>query len=92
MEGSIFVIIIKFEMDILLITFQSVAVLLGIGVLGFWIIAKRILPENLLGFLTTLAIDISLPCLVFSSIMLDFSPDKFPDWWQLTSMVALVLV
>ncbi len=84
-------------MDILLITFQSVAVLLGIGVLGFWIIAKRILPENLLGFLTTLAIDISLPCLVFSSIILDFSPEKFPDWWQLPlwwilfSVIALAL-
>jgi predicted permease len=84
-------------MDILIITFESVAVLLGIGVLGFWIISKRILPENLLGFLSTLAIDISLPCLVFSSILLDFSPDKFPDWWQLPlwwlgfTAIALIL-
>jgi predicted permease len=84
-------------MDILFITFESVAVLLGIGVLGFWIISRKILPENLLGFLSTLAIDISLPCLVFSSILLDFSPDKFPDWWQLPlwwlgfTAVALIL-
>ena len=84
-------------MDILLITFQSVAALLGIGVLGFWVIAKRILPENLLGFLTTLAIDIALPCLVFSNIILDFSPEKDPNWWRLPlwwvffTVIALVL-
>ena len=70
-------------MDILILTFQAVAALLGIGVLGFWIIAKRILPENLLGFLTTLAIDIALPCLVFSNIILDFSPEEDPNWWRL---------
>jgi predicted permease len=70
-------------MDILLITFQSVAALLGIGILGFWIIAKRIVPENLLGFLATLAIDIALPCLVLANVLVDFSPEKYPDWWRL---------
>ena len=71
------------KMDVLLITFESVAALLGIGVLGFWIIAKRIVPENLLGFLSTLAIDIALPCLVLANILVDFSPENYPDWWQL---------
>ena len=84
-------------MDMLIITFQSVAVLLGIGVLGFWIIAKRIMPENLLGFLATLAIDIALPCLVLANILVDFSPEKYPDWWRLPlwwlffSSIALAL-
>ncbi len=70
-------------MDILLITFESVAALLGIGLLGFWIIAKKIVPENLLGFLSTLAIDIALPCLVLANILVDFSPENYPDWWRL---------
>ena len=70
-------------MDILIITFQSVAALLGIGFFGFWIIAKKILPENLLGFLSVLAIDIALPCLVVANILVDFSPEKYPDWWTL---------
>jgi predicted permease len=84
-------------MDILLITFQSVGALLGIGVLGFWIIAKKVLPENLLGFLSTLAIDIALPCLVVVNILVDFSPEKYPDWWKLPlwwlffSIIALAL-
>jgi predicted permease len=64
-------------------TFESVAVLLGIGVLGFWIIRRRILPGDILGFLSPLALDIALPCLIFANIVQNFSPSESPDWWQL---------
>ncbi len=70
-------------MDIFLVVLQSVLVLLGIGIVGFWITRRGIIPENFLGFLSRLAIDIALPCLVFASIMVNFSPARFPDWWQL---------
>jgi predicted permease len=64
-------------------TFESVAVLLGIGVLGFWIIRRQILPGDVLGFLSPLALDIALPCLIFTNIVRDFSPSSSPGWWQL---------
>lgn len=70
-------------MDIFVIVLESVLVLLGIGAVGFWITRRGIIPENILGFLSRLAIDIALPCLVFASILVNFSPDKFPGWWQL---------
>lgn len=70
-------------MDIFLIVLQSVLVLLGIGLIGFWIARRGIIPENVLGLLTRLAIDIALPCLVFSSILVNFSPAEYPGWWQL---------
>ncbi len=70
-------------MDIFIVVLQSVLVLLGIGLIGFWITRRGIIPENVLGFLSRLAIDIALPCMVFSSIIINFSPEKFPDWWQL---------
>jgi predicted permease len=70
-------------MDIFVVVLQSVLVLLGIGVIGFWITRRGIIPENILGFLSRLAIDIALPCLVFASILSNFSPEKFPDWWHL---------
>ncbi len=70
-------------MDIFIIVLQSVLVLLGIGVIGFWIARRGIIPENVLGLLTRLAIDIALPCLVFSSILVNFSPAEYPGWWQL---------
>jgi predicted permease len=70
-------------MDIFLVVLQSVLVLLGIGVIGFWITRRGIIPEQVLGFLSRLAIDIALPCMVFSSILSTFTPETSPDWWQL---------
>ncbi len=58
-------------------------VLLGIGVIGFWVTRRNLLPENVLGFLSTLAIDIALPCTVFSNIVVNFTPEEQPNWWQL---------
>jgi predicted permease len=70
-------------MNIFLITFQAVAALLGIGVLGFWIIGRRHMPASALGLLTSIAIDITLPCLALGNILTQFSPQKFPNWWHL---------
>jgi malate permease and related proteins len=70
-------------MNIFLVTFQAVAALLGIGVLGFWVIGKRHVPSNALSLLTSIAIDIALPCLVLANILTQFSPQKFPDWWKM---------
>ena len=70
-------------MNLFITTFESVAVLLGIGVLGFWIIRKRILPGDILGFLSPLALDIALPCLIFAKIIQNFSPGESPGWWQM---------
>jgi malate permease and related proteins len=70
-------------MHVFLIVLQSVLALLGIGVIGFWITRRGIVPENVLGFLSRLAIDIALPCMVFSSMFSNFTPAKMPDWWQL---------
>jgi malate permease and related proteins len=69
--------------NILWITFQAVAALLGIGIIGFWIIGRRRMPAAALGLLTSLAIDIALPCLVLSNIISEFTPQKYPDWWHM---------
>jgi hypothetical protein len=60
-----------------------VAVLLGMGILGFWIIRRRIVPGDILGLLSPLALDIALPSLIFVNILRNFSPAECPDWWQL---------
>jgi malate permease and related proteins len=84
-------------MSVFLVTFQAVAALLGIGVLGFWIIGRRHIPENALGLLTSIAIDVALPCLILSNILIQFAPQTFPDWWHLPlwwlgfSVVAVLL-
>jgi len=69
-------------MNILIITFEAVFALLGIGIIGFWIIGHRHVPATVLQFLSSLALDIALPFLVLTNLLLDFSPDKYPDWWR----------
>jgi len=70
-------------MNLFITTFESVAVLLGIGILGFWIIRKRIVPGDILGLISPIALDIALPSLIFVNILQNFSPRESPDWWQL---------
>ncbi len=79
------------------ITFQAVAAMLGIGVLGFWIIGRRQVPSNAINILTNIATDVAIPCVVLSNILANFSPQKYPDWWQLPvwwlgfTVIALLL-
>jgi len=70
-------------MDLFITTFESVAVLLGIGVIGFLIIKRKIIPAELLSNLSPLALDIALPSLVFINIIQDFDPNLYPEWWQM---------
>ena len=69
--------------NIFLIVLESVLILLGIGFIGFWITQRHIVPENMLGLLSTLAIDVALPSTVFANIMVNFNPEQYPGWWQL---------
>jgi len=70
-------------MDIVVTTFESVAVLLGIGLIGFYIIKKGVLPARIISVLSPLALEVALPSLIFARIITTFSPEKYPDWWQL---------
>jgi predicted permease len=70
-------------MELFFVTFESVITLLGIGLLGFWIIAKKILPASIMGVLPPLVIDIAVPCLVFRNIITKFDPATHSNWWML---------
>lgn len=70
-------------MDIFYSTFEAVFLLLGFGIVGFWIIAKKIVPTVILGVLSPLIIDIALPCLVFTNIVKNFDPSTMTNWWTL---------
>lgn len=84
-------------MDLFITTFESVAVLLGIGIIGFFIIKRKLIPSNVLGFLSPIVLDIALPCLIFVNLINNFNPDEIPNWWQLPlwwgffTIIALVL-
>jgi predicted permease len=69
-------------MNVFLTTLQAVLVLLGIGLLGYWIIGRRRVPSDTLAFLQSLAIDIALPLLVVGNLITGFSPQLYPEWWR----------
>jgi len=70
-------------MSIFITTFESVAILLGIGLVGFYIIKRNMLPSNVLSMLSPLALEIALPSLIFVDIITDFTLEKYPNWWQI---------
>jgi len=61
---------------------ESVGVLLGLGAIGFYIIGRRIMPGNVLGFLSPLVLEIALPSLIFVSIVRNFTLSEFSAWWH----------
>jgi len=57
--------------------------LLVIGMVGFYIISRKILPEKAFSMLSPLSIDVALPCLVFVNIINNFNPQSSEGWWLL---------
>jgi len=70
-------------MIIFFATLKSVAILMGIGMIGFWILARKTVPLDVLRVLNPLVIEVALPCMIFSSIITKFDPKIMPNWWQL---------
>lgn len=57
--------------------------LLIIGMVGFYIISRKVLPEKAFAMLSPLSLDIALPCLVFVNIINNFNPQSSERWWLL---------
>jgi predicted permease len=70
-------------MNIFISAFQAVAMLLFIGVIGAWMITRRIVKENFFSLLSPLALEIALPALVFTNIINNFNPAEKTNWWML---------
>lgn len=70
-------------MQIFMTTFTAVAMLLTIGILGYWMLSRKVIAGPVLGSLSVLAIDISLPCMTFAGILTNFHPEKNTTWWTL---------
>lgn len=70
-------------MSVFATTFTAVATLLVVGVLGFWLLSRRVIAGTILGALTVLSIDIALPSLTFTGIVTGFNPERQTFWWTL---------
>ena len=63
-------------------TFEAVLIFIGLGVVGFWLIAKRSIPKEALTTLSFLAIEISVPALVLFDMLTKFEPLGMSYWWH----------
>jgi malate permease and related proteins len=70
-------------MEIFYATLKSVAILMGIGLIGFWILARRIVPLDIMKVLMPLVLEVALPCMIFYNIINKFNPAEMPGWWTL---------
>lgn len=84
-------------MQIFWSTFSSVLGLILIGILGFFLVSKKIFDEKLFSFLSTLSLEISLPLMIFSDIITKFEPSNQRNWflypliWIITTLFILSL-
>jgi predicted permease len=70
-------------MRTILTSLEAIAGLLGLGVVGFYIIAKNIVSRDLLRLLSSLAIEVALPLFVFTNLVTKFDPAISPGWWRM---------
>jgi predicted permease len=70
-------------MNIFVSAFQAVTMLLFIGVIGAWMITRKMVKESFFSLLSPLALEIALPALVFTNIINNFNPYVKTNWWML---------
>lgn len=70
-------------MDVFLNTFGAVFTLFFIGIIGWWIVSRKMLPSSVFSVLSTLSLEIALPAMIFSDVVRKFDIASYPDWWAL---------
>lgn len=63
------------------VTLKGVIQIFLLGVVGYFLVKKNILGTEGLNTLSRLVVEITLPLLIFSQLVRDFSFSAYPDWW-----------
>ena len=84
-------------MNTLAASAEAILLLLGIAGVGYYMLARRIAGPEILPYLSTLALEVSLPLYVFAALVQQFDPKAdpfwwtFPLWWIFFAAVTLIL-
>lgn len=62
-------------------TFSGVGESFILGLVGYLLIKRNYLGAEGLNTLSRIVIDVTLPLLIFSRLLKDFSFESFPNWW-----------
>ncbi|MDD2731418.1 MAG: AEC family transporter, partial [Candidatus Portnoybacteria bacterium] len=63
------------------VTGTAVAEIFMLAALGYFLIKKNILGAEGLHALSRLVVEVTLPLLIFTQLIRDFSFSLYPDWW-----------
>lgn len=69
-------------METLAASAEAILLLLGIGAVGYAMLARKIAEPAILPYLSTLALEVSLPLYVFATLLRQFDPAEDPSWWM----------
>ncbi|HAV92969.1 TPA: hypothetical protein DCW38_07320 [candidate division WOR-3 bacterium] len=64
-------------------TFGAVFTLFFIGIIGWWIVSKRMMTDTVFSVLSTLSLEVALPAMIFSDVIRNFDVKAYPEWWAL---------
>lgn len=74
------------------ITGLAVAQIFLLGAIGYFLMKKNILGETGLDILSRLVVEITLPVLIFSQLVKDFSFSLYPNWWIFPLLSLLITI
>ena len=77
---------------LMLVSFHGIMQVFVIGILGYIIIAGFARNASLLDYLTRIVVRVSLPCLVVSNMLTNFSPGAVEFWWIFPLLAVAVNV
>ncbi|MBI5144606.1 MAG: AEC family transporter [Candidatus Omnitrophica bacterium] len=63
------------------ITGSAVLQIFLLGAIGYFLVKKNFLGDEGLNALSRLAIEVTLPLLIFAQLIRDFRFDLYPNWW-----------
>ena len=72
--------------------FEAVAQIGVVILLAGWLVRRNIIPAGGVKLISDIVINVFLPCLIFSNILVRFQPSKFTGWWLLPLSATLLLL
>ena len=70
-------------MEVFINTFGAVFTLFFIGIIGWWVVSKRMMDSSVFSVLSVLSLEIALPAMIFSDVIRKFDIAAYPNWWAL---------
>jgi predicted permease len=68
-------------MEIFFKSIEAVLILIGLGFFGFYLLFKKYINQDVLKFLSPIAIEFAVPAMIFVDVIKNFDPYKMSDWW-----------